>query len=130
MSTLLGRTCYGSVILSGAKSSVIMSCMNKTVALNPQEQKRINVLNEHLRGDLSIAQVAALLKCSQRHIYRLKASMRVVTSIICEICWKNARRFRFREPVCDGSCKKKGYWWSSRPSGPSIACGGHAIGRK
>ncbi len=53
-----------------------MSCMNKTVALNPQEQKRINVLNEHLRGDLSIAQVAALLKCSQRHIYRLKASYR------------------------------------------------------
>jgi len=50
--------------------------MNKTVALNPQEQKRINVLNEHLRGDLSIAQVAALLKCSQRHIYRLKASYR------------------------------------------------------
>ena len=70
------KLCYGSVILSGAKSSVIMSCMNKTVALNPQEQQRINVLNEHLRGDLSIAQVAALLKCSQRHIYRLKASYR------------------------------------------------------
>ena len=53
-----------------------MSCMNKTVTLNPQEQKRITVLNQHLQGDLSIAQVASLLDCSQRHVYRIKASYR------------------------------------------------------
>src|SRR5260370_16180476 len=68
--------CYGSVILSGVKSSVILSCMNKTVTLNPQEQKRINVLNQHLQGELSIAQVASLLGCTQRHVYRIKASYR------------------------------------------------------
>jgi len=50
--------------------------MNKTVTLNPQEQKRINVLNQHLQGELSIAQVASLLDCTQRHVYRIKASYR------------------------------------------------------
>lgn len=53
-----------------------MSCMNKTVTLNPQEQQRINVLNQHLCGELSIDQVAAVLKCTPRHVYRLKASYR------------------------------------------------------
>jgi transposase len=68
--------CYGSVILSGGKSSVILSSMEKTMTLNPQEQQRILVLNQHLRGDLSIGQVAALLRCTQRQVYRLKASYR------------------------------------------------------
>src|SRR5258708_6522976 len=50
-----------------------MSIMEKTVTLNPQEQKRIKVLNQHLQGELSIAQVANLLNCTQRHVYRVKA---------------------------------------------------------
>jgi transposase len=50
--------------------------MNKTMTLNPQEQERINVLDQHLRGELSIGQVAAVLKCTPRHVYRLKASYR------------------------------------------------------
>lgn len=53
-----------------------MSRMEKTVTLNSQEQERIKVLNRHLSGELSVAQVAALLKCSQRHVYRLKAAYR------------------------------------------------------
>lgn len=53
-----------------------MSVMEKTVTLNPQEQQRIQVLNQHLHGDLSIAQVAAVLRCTQRQVYRLKASYR------------------------------------------------------
>jgi transposase len=50
--------------------------MEKTMTLNPQEQQRIQVLNQHLRGELSIDQVAALLSCTQRQVYRLKASYR------------------------------------------------------
>jgi transposase len=47
--------------------------MDKTMTLNPQGQKRIKVLTQHLSGDLSIEQVAALLHCTPRHVYRLKA---------------------------------------------------------
>jgi transposase len=50
--------------------------MEKIMTLNPQEQQRILVLNQHLRGNLSIAQVAAMLRCTQRQVYRLKASYR------------------------------------------------------
>ena len=64
------------MILSGVKSLVILSIMEKTVTLNSQEQKRITVLNQHLQGELSIAQVASLLDCTQRHVYRLKARYR------------------------------------------------------
>jgi len=53
-----------------------MSVMEKTVTLNPREQQRMKVLNQHLRGELSIDQVAALLSCTQRQVYRLKASYR------------------------------------------------------
>ena len=55
---------------------MIMSVMEKTMTLNPQEQKRITVLNQHLRGELSVAQVAAVLNCTARHVYRLKVSYR------------------------------------------------------
>src|SRR5216683_3403145 len=47
--------------------------MKQTMTLNPQEQKRSKVLSQHLSGDLSIEQVAALLHCTPRHVYRLKA---------------------------------------------------------
>src|SRR5579863_58467 len=76
MSSHSQRHCYRSVILSGGKSSVIMSRMEKTVTLNSQEQKRITILNQHLQGELSVAQVASVLNCTQRHVYRLKASYR------------------------------------------------------
>jgi transposase len=50
--------------------------MNTTITLNPQEQKRIKVLTQHLSGDLTIAQVAARLHCTPRPVYRLKARNR------------------------------------------------------
>lgn len=49
---------------------------NTTMTLNPQEQERSKVLDQHVAGKLSVAQVAARLKCSERHVYRLKAAYR------------------------------------------------------
>jgi transposase len=48
--------------------------MKETLTLNSQDQQRIKILNQLLGGDLSNAQAASLLKCSERHVYRLKAS--------------------------------------------------------
>src|SRR5215831_6175372 len=50
--------------------------MKETVTLNSQDQQRIKVLNQLLGGELSSAQAASLLQCSERHIYRVKASYR------------------------------------------------------
>ena len=48
--------------------------MKETLTLNTQDQQRIKILNQLLGGDLSNAQAANLLKCSERHVYRMKAS--------------------------------------------------------
>jgi transposase len=48
--------------------------LKETLTLNSQEQQRIKILNQLLGGDLSNAQAARLLKCSERHVYRMKAS--------------------------------------------------------
>jgi transposase len=50
--------------------------MKETVTLNSQDQQRIKILNQLLGGELSNAQAASLLKCSERHVYRMKASYR------------------------------------------------------
>jgi hypothetical protein len=50
--------------------------MKETLTLNSQEQQRIKILNLLLGGDLSNDQAASLLQCSDRHVYRLKASYR------------------------------------------------------
>ncbi len=48
--------------------------MKETLTLNSQDQQRIKILNQLLGGDLSHAQAASLLNCSERHVYRMKAS--------------------------------------------------------
>ena len=48
--------------------------MKDILTVNSQEQQRIKILNQLLGGDLSNAQAASLLQCSERHVYRLKAS--------------------------------------------------------
>ncbi len=50
--------------------------MKETVTLNSQEQQRIKILNQLLAGELSMAQAASVLKCTERQVYRLKASYR------------------------------------------------------
>ncbi len=60
-------------IIRGKEFSENVS-MKETLTLNSQDQQRIKILNQLLGGDLSHAQVANLLKCSERHVYRLKAS--------------------------------------------------------
>jgi transposase len=50
--------------------------MKETVTLNSQDQQRIKILNQLLGGDLSTSPAASVLKCSERHVYRLKASYR------------------------------------------------------
>jgi len=47
--------------------------MKETLTLNSQDQQRITILNQLLGGELSNAQAASLLKCSERHVYRMKA---------------------------------------------------------
>jgi hypothetical protein len=44
--------------------------------LNSQEQRRIKIQRQILRGALSIAQAASLLKCPERHFYWLKVNYR------------------------------------------------------
>ena len=48
--------------------------MKETLTLNSQDQQRIKILNQLLGGELSNTQAASILKCSERHVYRLKAS--------------------------------------------------------
>ncbi len=50
--------------------------MKETVTVNSQDQQRIKILNQLLGGALSIAQAASLLKCTERHVSRLKAGYR------------------------------------------------------
>ncbi len=48
--------------------------MKETVTLNTQEQKRVQVLNRILEGQLSKAEAEPLLKLSKRQAQRLLAA--------------------------------------------------------
>jgi len=50
--------------------------MKETVTLNTQDQKRVQVLNRILDGQVSTAEAAALLKLSKRQVQRILAAYR------------------------------------------------------
>jgi transposase len=50
--------------------------MEETITLNPQEQKRVMVLNRILAGQLSVAEAAPLLNLSPRQVQRILAAYR------------------------------------------------------
>lgn len=58
------------------KEFSILSGMEKTMTLNHQEEKRMKVCKQHLKEELSIVHVAAVLTCMVRHVYRLKKNKR------------------------------------------------------
>lgn len=46
------------------------------IHLGPREQRRARILNEHLEGRLTVAQVAGMLDVSERQVYRMLAGYR------------------------------------------------------
>jgi transposase len=82
-----------------------MSCMEQTLTLNSQNQKRIKILNQLLAGEISVGQAAELAQRSVRQIYRLKASYREkgAAAVIHGNCGKRSPQRlpdETREQVC------------------------------